>query len=145
MSFHGIHDHTLDAKNRLTVPSKARAQLAGGVTLAVGLGEPCLQVWPAEAHAALVQRALAPLVPFSKEERELKRFFHAYTETMELDSAGRISVPPRLAQHAGIERDVTVVGAGDCLELWDAGAWNTNDTDLLARAADHIQSIGHPA
>lgn len=144
MPFHGIHDHTLDAKNRLTVPSKARAQLAAGVTVSVGLGEPCLQVWPADAHASLVQRALAPLVPFSKEERDLKRFFHAFSETMELDSAGRINVPPKLARHAGIERDVTVVGAGDCLELWDAQSWD-NDTGLIDRAAEHIQSIGHPA
>jgi MraZ protein len=145
LPFHGIHDHTLDAKNRLTVPSKARAQLANGVTLSVGLGEPCLQIWPQADHAALVQRALAQLVPFSKEERELKRFFYAYTETMELDSAGRVTVPPRLAAHAGIERDVTVVGAGDCLELWNAGSWDTNDSDLITRAAEHIQSIGHPA
>lgn len=144
MSFHGIHDHTLDSKNRLTVPSKARAHLASGVTVSVGLGEPCLQVWPAEAHATLVQRALAPLVPFSKEERDLKRFFHAYSETMELDSAGRINVPPKLAKHAGIEREVTVVGAGDCLELWDAQSWD-DDTGLIERAAEHIQSIGHPA
>jgi MraZ protein len=144
LPFHGIHDHTLDAKNRLTVPSKARAQLADGLTLSVGLGEPCLQVWPADAHARLVERALAPLVPFSKEERDLKRFFYAYTETMELDSAGRITVPPKLAEKAGIEREVTVVGAGDCLELWDASSWN-DDTGLIDRAADHIQSIGHPA
>ena len=144
MPFHGIHDHTLDSKNRLTVPSKARAQLAAGVTVSVGLGEPCLQVWPADAHATLVQRALAPLVPFSKEERDLKRFFHAFSETMELDSAGRINVPPKLASHAGIEREVTVVGAGDCLELWDAQSWD-DDTGLIDRAAEHIQSIGHPA
>ena len=144
MPFHGIHDHTLDAKNRLTVPAKARAQLAGGVTVSVGMGEPCLQVWPAEAHAELAQRALAALVPFSKQERELKRFFYAYTETMELDSAGRINVPPKLASRAGIEREVTVVGAGDCLELWDAQSWD-NDDGLIDRAAEHIQSIGHPA
>jgi len=144
LSFHGIHDHSLDAKNRLTVPAKARAQLAGGVTVSVGLADPCLQVWPVEAHAALVQRVLASLVPFSKQEQELKRFFHAYSETMELDSAGRINVPPKLARHAGIEREVTVVGAGDCLELWDPASWN-DDTGLVERAAEHIQSIGHPA
>ncbi len=47
-------------------------------------------------------------------------------------------------RHAGIEREVTVVGAGDCLELWDAKSWD-DDTGLIDRAAEHIQSIGHPA
>ncbi len=144
MPFHGIHDHTLDAKNRLTVPSKARALLAGGVTLSIGL-EPCLQVWPADEHAKLVQQALAPLNPFSKEARELKRFFYANTETMELDSAGRIMVAPKFAAHAQIGKDVTVIGAGDCLELWDAPTWTSHNADLVSRAADHIQNVGHPA
>jgi transcriptional regulator MraZ len=145
LPFHGIHDHTLDVKNRLTVPSKARAQLADGVTISIGVGEPCLQVWPAADHAEFVQRSLAALNPFSKQARELNRFFHANTETMALDSAGRISVSPKLAAYAGITKDVTVIGAGPCLELWDAGSWNSHNTDLIAQAADHIESIGHPA
>jgi MraZ protein len=144
LPFHGIHDHTLDAKNRLTVPSKARALLAGGVTLSIGI-EPCLQVWPAEEHAKLVQQALANLNPFSTEARELKRFFHANADTMELDSAGRIMVSPKFAAHASLAKDVTVIGAGDCLELWDPGTWTSHNTDLVSRAADHIQNVGHPA
>ena len=123
MPFHGIHDHTLDSKNRLTVPSKARAQLADGVTLSIGF-ERCLQVWPSRRRTpTLVQQALAPLNPFSKEARELKRFFFANSTATELDSAGRIMVPPKFAAHAGIAKDVTVIGAGDCLELWDATTW----------------------
>ncbi|MEJ7891834.1 MAG: division/cell wall cluster transcriptional repressor MraZ [Solirubrobacteraceae bacterium] len=144
MPFHGIHDHTLDSKNRLTVPSKARALLAGGVTLAIGM-EPCLQVWPADAHAKLVEQALTGLNPFSTEARELKRFFHANAETMELDSAGRITVAPKYAAHASIDKGVTVIGAGDCLELWDAEAWNAHNADLGTRAADHIANVAHPA
>ena len=144
MPFHGIHDHTLDAKHRLTIPARSRAQLADGVTLAIGF-ERCLQVWPTADHAALVREALSGLNPFSEQARELKRFFFANTLATELDSAGRITVPPEFASHAGIRKDVKVVGAGECLELWDADAWGGHNTDLIARAADHIASIGHPA
>lgn len=144
MPFTGIHDHTLDAKNRLTVPSKARAQLANGVTLSIGF-EQCLQVWPIAEHADLVRQALAPLNPFSPEARELKRFFHANAETLELDSAGRIMVSPKFASHAKITKDVTVIGVGDCLELWDPPTWDGHNTDLVSRAADHIANVGHPA
>jgi MraZ protein len=145
LPFHGIHDHTLDAKNRLTVPSKARAQLADGLTLSIGIGERCLQIWPERDHSDLVKQALAGLNPFSEQARELKRFFYANTETMKLDSAGRINISPEFATHAGISKDVKVIGAGECLELWDADSWGTHNTDLIARAADHIASIGHPA
>ena len=144
MPFTGINDHTLDAKNRLTVPSKARAQLASGVTLSLGF-EQCLQVWPAEEHAKLVQQALAKLNPFSTEARELKRFFHGNAETMELDSAGRIMVNPKFAAHANLDKNVTVIGAGDCLELWDPDTWTRHNADLATRAADHIANVGHPA
>jgi MraZ protein len=144
LPFHGIHDHTLDAKNRLTVPAKARAQLSDGVTLAIGF-ERCLQVWPSSEHAELVKQALAGLNPFSEQARELKRFFFANTLATELDSAGRVMVSPEFAAHAGITKDVKVVGAGECLELWDADTWTGHNSDLIARAADHIASIGHPA
>jgi MraZ protein len=144
LPFHGIHDHTLDAKNRLTVPSKARALLAGGVTVSKGL-EPCLQVWPSEDHSSLVTQAMASLNPFSSEARDLKRFFYGGTTTMELDSAGRISVTPEQIAHAGLTKAVKVVGAGDCLELWDEDTWGSQNADLATRAADHIASLGHPA
>jgi MraZ protein len=144
LPFHGIHDHTLDAKNRLTVPSKARALLAGGVTVSKGF-ERCLQVWPSEDHTALVGQAMAPLNPFSPEARDLNRFFYGGTTTGELDSAGRISVTTEQLAHAGITKNVKVVGAGACLELWDEDTWAKHNADLSSRAADHIASVGHPA
>jgi MraZ protein len=144
LPFHGIHDHTLDAKNRLTVPSKARALLAGGVTVSKGF-ERCLQVWPSDDHTALVTQAMAPLNPFSPQARDLNRFFFGGTTTQELDSAGRVTLSPEQLGHAGINKSVKVVGAGACLELWDEATWEQHNADLLARAADHIQSIGHPA
>ena len=144
MPFHGINDHTLDAKNRLTVPSKARALLAGGVTVSKGF-ERCLQVWPSEDHTRLVDQAMAALNPFDPKARELNRFFFGGTTTMELDSAGRVSITPEQAAHAGITKAVKVVGAGACLELWDEETWEQQNADLAARAADHIASLGHPA
>ena len=52
---------------------------------------------------------------------------------------------PRQLEHAGIERDVVVIGAGDCLELWDPSTWAAYDQDLTARAPDLTASLGHPA
>jgi MraZ protein len=143
-TFHGTFEHTLDAKNRLTVPSKFRSTLAGSVFLVKG-AEPCLSVYPAETYAAMAQAALASMNPLSAQKREFSRLFYANAMSLELDGAGRIMLPPRFMEHVGIGRDVVVAGAGDCLELWDRATWETYDADLAQRAADLTASLGHPA
>jgi transcriptional regulator MraZ len=144
LPFQGNHDHSLDAKNRLTVPARSRPELAAGVTLAKGF-DPCLQVWPTADYDRVAGLALAGLNPMAPEARELKRHLYGNSMTMELDSAGRIMIPPNFLQYAGISKEVMVVGAGECLELWDRDRWQTYETDLVTRAADHIASVGHPA
>ena len=144
MAFHGTFEHSLDAKNRLTVPSKFRAALAGKVFLVRG-PDPCISLYPEATYAELTDTALAGLNPFSTEARELKRFFHGNATETELDSAGRVMLTPRHLEHAGIDREVVITGAGDCLELWDRSAWEAYDRDLSQRAPDLTASLGHPA
>jgi MraZ protein len=144
LSFHGTYDLKLDAKNRLTVPAKSRPELAAGVSLTKGF-ERCLQVWPAPDYERVAREALKGLNPLGPEARDLKRHLYGNATATELDSAGRIMVPPNFLAHAGITKDVVVIGSGEYLELWDRDAWNSYDTDLIARAADHIANVGHPA
>ena len=145
MAFHGTFDHTLDAKNRLTEPSKFRSALAGKVFLVKG-AERCLSVYPEDTYTAMTTAALAGLNPLSAQARELSRFFYANAMEVELDGAGRIQLPSRFMEHAGIaSRDVIVAGAGECLELWDRPTWETYDADLTQRAPDLTASLGHPA
>ena len=144
-TFHGTFDHTLDAKNRLTVPSRFRSTLAGTVFLVKG-GEPCLSLYPAETYHAMAEAALAGMNPLSRQKREFSRLFYANAMSLELDGAGRIMLPSRFMEHAGIEsREVVVAGAGDCLEIWDRAAWESYDTDLAQRAPELTASLGHPA
>ena len=144
MAFHGTFEHSLDAKNRLTVPARFRSLLAGTVFLVKG-AEPCLSVYPAETYQAMATAALAGMNPFSTQARELKRLFHSNATDTELDSAGRVMLTPRHLEHASIDREVVITGAGDCLELWDRSAWEAYDRDLSQRAPDLTASLGHPA
>jgi MraZ protein len=144
LAFHGTFDHTLDAKNRLTVPAKLRNAFAEGAFL-VRAADRCISLYPAATYNELTRAALAPLNPLSAQARELKRYFHSNASAVELDSAGRVMLSPRQLEHAGIERDVAVIGAGDCLELWDPAGWADYDSDLTARGPDLTASLGHPA
>ena len=144
MAFHGTFEHTLDAKNRLTVPSKLRNAFADGAFL-VRSSEKCIALYPLARYSALTEAALSGLNPLSSQARELKRYFHSNAQQVELDSAGRVMLTPRQLEHAGIERDVAVIGADDCLELWDPSTWEAYHRDLSARGADLTASLGPPA
>ena len=144
MAFRGTFDYTLDAKNRLTVPARFRAELASGVVLAKGL-ERCVAVWTPAAYDAYTAAALEDFHPLSKEAQKLRRFFSANSLDTELDAAGRVMVPSFLLEHAGLSKDVVVTGSGDALEIWDRMTWATYN-DALASDVDEITaSLGNTA
>ena len=144
MAFRGIHDHSLDAKNRLTVPARFRAELAGPIVLGKGF-ERCLQVFPEKVYESIAEAALAGVNPLSPQARDLNRHLFGNTQPTELDSAGRIMVPGPFAAYAGIDKDCVIIGSGAYLEIWDRQTWNDYDAGLIGRAADHIAHVGHPA
>lgn len=144
MAFRGTFDYTLDAKNRLTVPAKFRSSLSSGVVLARG-SEPCVEVWPQADYERATESALAGLNPLSHQAQELKRRLFAAAYDTELDSAGRVMVPPKLLGHAGLERDVAVIGAGERLEVWDRDSWATHDEDSPTRIHELTEGLGHPS
>jgi MraZ protein len=144
LAFNGNFEHTLDAKHRLTVPSRFRAQLAGKVFLVKGLDR-CISVYPEQTYSAMTTAALAGLNPFSPEARDLRRLLHGNAVDVELDTAGRVMLPPVHRAHAGIDRQVMIVGAGEALELWDHTSWQAYDSDLTTRASELTSALGHPA
>jgi MraZ protein len=144
LAFTGTFDHNLDAKNRLTIPSKFRTVLAGGVYLVRGV-EKCVSLYPRETYEQIAQETLRGINPLSTQGRELRRVLYASALETELDSAGRVMLGPKFLEHAGIGREVVITGVGECLELWDRLAWEAYDTDLTARAPDLTESLGHPA
>ena len=144
MAFHGTFDHSLDAKHRLTVPSKQRAAFSEGAFLVEG-ADRCLSLYPSSTYSALVDAALAGLNPLSSQARRLNRFFRSNAHSVELDSAGRVMLGSKLAASVGIDRDVAVIGAGECLELWDPSTWEAYHEALSAHGADLTESLDHPS
>jgi MraZ protein len=118
----GEYDHSLDDKNRLTLPAKFRQSFSDGVVLARGM-DGCLAVYTREGWETFVESRLAALDPLSKEARQMSRFMFAGAAETELDKQGRVMVPAPLIEHAGLEREVVVAGVRDHLEIWDRAAW----------------------
>ena len=135
--FRGTFEHTLDAKNRLTVPVKYRKALGDGALLAMPLDQkPCVAIWLPDEYDTYTQSSIAELPPLSPRRSELERFFFGNSQLVELDGAGRIMLPAFLIDHAKLAKDVVVVGVGNRLELWGKGAWDEHQPALLERVAD---------
>ena len=146
MAFRGTFDHTLDAKNRLTVPARYRATLSEGVVLALPVDlKPYVGVWRPEDYERYTERSLSGLPPLSSRLTELERFFYGSSHDSDLDAAGRIMVPGFLCEHAKLNKEMVVVGAGDRLELWDKAAWREHRPALLGSVAEITARVDHPA
>ena len=144
MAFRGQFDFSLDAKNRLNVPAKFRPAFSNGVVLAKAL-EPCVAIWAPEAFEAWTDSFLSNLNPVSRERRQLTRYFAGNSWDVELDSAGRVTLNQALLEHAGIQKDVVIVGNLDHLEIWDRDRWNEDQQALNAEVAGIAESLGHPS
>jgi MraZ protein len=141
VAFRGTFDYSLDAKNRLTVPAKFRAALSDGVVLAKGL-EQCVTLWRPADFEAFTNEALEGFHRVSPQARKLRSFFAANSLDAELDSAGRVGVPPFLLEHGGLEKEVVVVGADESLQVWDRGRWADYNAALTDEIAEITAQLG---
>ena len=140
MAFRGLYEHSLDSKDRLTVPSRFRASLSDGIVLSKGF-DPCVWVHTTPAFEQLSDTFLSPHSPFGSDARKLRRRFHGGSFDEKLDSAGRIRVPKPLLEHAGLTGNCVVIGAGEYLEICDAEAWAKQEEELDAAAPDIAEGL----
>jgi MraZ protein len=141
MAFRGQHEHSLDAKDRLTIPARFRAALDDGVVLFEEL-DPCVSIYPVGEWPELTKNYLGTLNPLTKRGRMMRRRFHARSQDEKLDSAGRVRIPRHLIEHAGLEGPCMVVGVDDHLEVWSPEAWSEHDAEIDAQADELAESLG---
>jgi len=119
----GTHPRTLDEKKRLALPKRFRDQLGEPGTLYVTPG-PDRSLWlytPTELEQLAARLDQAPAT--DAEARGFRRLYFAQTEAVDVDRQGRILVPERLMQFAGLTAEVVLIGVRDHVELWDAARW----------------------
>ena len=141
MAFHGQHEHSLDSKDRLTIPARFRAALADGVILVKGL-DPCVEVYPLHEFARFEEREVSGFSTFSRDQRRMRRRIYAHSVDEKLDSAGRIRLPRHLIDHAALGGPCMVVGVGNYLEIWSPSEWSSEDAEVDAHAHEIAEDLG---
>jgi MraZ protein len=144
MAFRGHYEHSLDAKNRLSIPARFRSTFSDGLVLAKD-SDDCMAVWTSESHERTIERALAGKNPLGADYKRMQRYFQANSFDVELDGNGRVTLPPPLLKHAGIEREVVVAGVGDHLEVWGRERWQQLQEELDGTIGEVTESLGDPS
>jgi len=137
----GEHDHSLDDKNRLTLPARLREELGDGVVVTRGM-DGCLFAYSAGDWERLAER-IRGLDPLSRESRMMQRHFFSGAVRAELDKQGRMVLPGSLLKLAGIEREVTVAGVYDHLEIWDRSKWRAHLHEVEGSAEDVAERLAN--
>jgi MraZ protein len=136
----GEYEHTIDDKNRLTLPAKFREDFADGVVLTRGL-DGCLFAYRRPDWERIVETRLTQIDQLSKEGRRLHRHFFSGAAEAELDKQGRVMVPAALIEHAKLGREVVVAGVHDRLEIWDRAAWRDELKQVEGSAEDVAERL----
>ena len=132
--FLGTHFPKLDAKGRIILPSRFREELSDGLVLTKGQDH-CLVLWP-RAGFDTYAAELRTQAQANARVRAMTRIFFSTAFDDSLDAQGRLTVPPVLREYAGLDRELTVVGADTRIEIWSTSAW---DEYVAAHEADFAE------
>lgn len=141
----GEYEATVDTKSRFLLPAGLKKQLPEGAnTFVINRGfEKCLTLYPMTSWEPIVKQ-LSGLNQFDPKVREFRRQFLAGATEVELDTAGRMLLPPTLKEFAELGKDIILVGALDKIEIWDAPKYKKFfeevSPDAFARLAAEVMA-----
>jgi MraZ protein len=126
--FLGEFQYKIDAKWRLAIPARFRPQIEGGAALSRGV-EKCLYVYQLDAWEQKGSE-LAASNPNPKIRRMLMHRFFSTSDACELDAQGRIIIPAKFRQYAGLNGEAVVVGVHDHFEIWSPTEWERYNEEM---------------
>lgn len=131
--FRGANKVTLDAKGRVVLPTRYRDRIVercqGRLVVTIDRDQ-CLLLYPLPDWEE-IERKLMRLPTLNEHARRLQRLMVGHATDLELDGHGRVLLPPKLREFAGLDRDAMLLGQGNRFELWDEARWNERRDEWL--------------
>jgi MraZ protein len=135
--FYGEFELVIDEKSRLICPAEVRRAInpeihGPGFFLIVG-SDHIPWLYPELYYLDLVAKIPTRITPSAVQQR-YARLKYSMAAKVEPDKQGRMVVPDRALKRAGIEKEVTLIGAGDHLEIWDRQKWELERENLYVES-----------
>jgi MraZ protein len=129
--FQGASSLSLDAKGRLSMPTRHRDALGEANSQLTITKHPhgCLMVFPRDEW----EKFRARIASLPMDAQWWRRIFLGNAMDVEMDGSGRILVSPELRTAAGISRDAVLLGMGSYLELWDASSYAAKEAEEMQK------------
>jgi len=129
--FTSEYECKLDTKGRLVLPAKIKSSLPEVSTheLIIRKGfEQNLILYPMLEYKK-IHAKIAALSEFNVEQRKLKRNFFRSIQQVDLDSAGRLLIPKQMLAHAGLDKELILIGMGNYIEMWNPQHFEEHQID----------------
>ncbi len=133
----GTFQHSVDAKGRLFIPSKLREELGERFVITRGTGG-CLFGFSFSQWEAFSEKLRALPLGDANAQRVV-RLLSAWATDVELDKQGRVLLSANLRECAGLEKDATIIGATNRIEIWNRPAW---EKYYAMEGMDYDQAMG---
>ena len=144
----GEYRNTLDEKGRVLFPSKLRNELFAetdkNVLIVTQSFDHCLWLYTLNEWKNISSKIMETASPFNARNSLVLRHFIAPAQEVELDKAGRLSIPQSLREYAHLSKDCVILGINKYMELWDAEAYSQylgENEDSLKEAAEALSNI----
>ena len=136
--FRGINAINIDGKGRIAMPTRYRDTLlavdAGALVLTIDTEETCLLLYPLKQWQE-IEVNLQQLPSFNAAARRIQRLLIGHATDLDLDSNGRVLLPPLLREYAKLDKRIVLIGQGNKFEVWDEGLWQSRRSQWLADEA----------
>lgn len=130
--FRSANAINLDVKGRITIPTRYRQTLLddcqGQLVCTIDIKQPCLLLYPLPEWEE-IELKLSQLSSMNPHERRMQRLLLGYATEGEMDKNGRFLLSSPLRQHAGLDKQIMLVGQMNKFELWDADEWHKQITE----------------
>ena len=139
----GEYSHSLDVKGRLIMPAKLREDMGENFIITTGL-DGCLFGFSMSEWQKFEDK-LKTLPITNKNARNFVRFFLSGATECELDKQGRFLIPGKLREVASLDKDVTIIGAGKRIEIWNKEKWeehNSEENLSIAEIEKNMEELG---
>ena len=137
----GEYEHTIDAKGRLSMPSKLRRDMGEAFIVTKGL-DGCLFAFSQDEWKNF-ETKLKSLPLSDKNARNFVRFFLAGATECEIDKQGRFLIPINLREAGKLEKEAVIIGVGTRLEIWNKEIWASKDEEISAdEIAENMTMLG---